>query len=58
MNFDFTGSRWFLLLIAVVLPLILLVVALLLQAGLCYLLILLTWIGVALMVLFIPKSDE
>ncbi len=58
MNFDFTGSRWFILLISIVLPLLLLVVAMSLHAGVPYILGLLVWIGVALMFFYIPTIKD
>lgn len=58
MNFDFTGSRWFILLISIVLPLLLLVVAMFLHAGLPYILGLFVWIGVALMFFYIPTIKD
>lgn len=58
MNFDFTGSRWFILLISIILPLLLLVVALAINASLPYILGLLVWIGVTMMVLYIPTVKD
>jgi hypothetical protein len=58
MKFDFTGSRWFLLMVAVVLPLLLLAVAAILNAGICYVMVLLVWIGVALMLFYLPKVQD
>jgi hypothetical protein len=58
MNLDFTGSKWFMLFIAVVLPLILLLIALSLHAGICYIFALLTWVGVAIMFFYLPKAKD
>jgi hypothetical protein len=58
MKFDFTGSRWFLLTIAIIVPLLLLAVAAALNANICYILIILTWIGVALMFFYLPKMQD
>jgi hypothetical protein len=58
MKFDFTGSRWFLLMVAIVLPLLLLAVAAILNAGICYVMVLLVWIGTALMVFYLPAVQD
>jgi hypothetical protein len=58
MKLDFAGSRWFLLMVAVVLPLLLLAVAAVLNAGICYVMVLLVWIGVALMLFYLPKVQD
>lgn len=58
MKFDFTGSRWFLLTIAIILPLLLLAVAAAFNVGICYIMVILTWMGVALMFFYLPKSQE
>lgn len=58
MNTEFTSSKWFLLLVTIILPLILLAVAAVLDAGICIMIAILVWIGVALLVLYIPKSED
>jgi hypothetical protein len=58
MKFDFTGSRWFLLMIAIVLPLLLLAVAAVLNAGICYIMVILVWIGFALMFFYLPTVKD
>ena len=58
MNTEFTSSKWFLLLLTIILPLILLAVAAVLDAGICIMIAILVWIGVALLVLYIPKSED
>jgi hypothetical protein len=57
MNTEFTSSKWFLLLVAIVLPLILLAAAAALNAGICVMIVLLVWIGTALILLYLPKND-
>ena len=58
MNTEFTSSKWFLLLLTIILPLILLAVAAVLDAGICVMIALLVWIGAAFLVLYIPKSED
>jgi hypothetical protein len=58
MNFEFTGSKWFLLFIAIVLPLLLLVVALVLEANICIVMALLVLMGIALIMLYLPKGKK
>mgnify|MGYP000864366550 FL=1 len=58
MNTEFTSSKWFLLLVTIILPLILLAVAAVLDAGICVMIALLVWIGAAFLVLYIPKSED
>jgi hypothetical protein len=57
MNTEFTSSKWFLLLVAIVLPLILLAAAAALNAGICVMIVLLVWIGTALILLYLPKNE-
>lgn len=58
MNTEFTSSKWFLLLLTIILPLILLAVAAVLDAGICVMIALLVWIGAAFLILYIPKSED
>jgi hypothetical protein len=58
MDFEFTGSKWFLLFIAIVLPLLLLVVALVLEANICIVMALLVLMGIALIMLYLPKGKK
>lgn len=58
MNTEFTSSKWFLLLVTIILPLILLAVAAVLNAGICVMIALLVWIGVALLMLYMPKNED
>lgn len=58
MNTEFTSSKWFLLLVTIILPLILLAVAAVLDAGICVMIALLVWIGAAFLMLYIPKSED
>lgn len=58
MNYQFMGSRWFLLLIAIILPLILLVIAMLLHASVCISITLLVWVGTALMIIYMPRHED
>lgn len=58
LNLSFTSSRWFLLLVAVILPLLLLVVAVLTNAGVCIMMALLVWLGIALMLFYLPRYQE
>ena len=57
MNTEFTSSKWFLLLVAIVLPLILLAAAAALNAGICVMIVILVWIGSAFIMLYIPKNE-
>lgn len=54
---EFTADKMILLL-TVVFPLMLLAAALLLGSGVCVVLPLLTWIGVAFMLLYIPTGSR
>lgn len=58
MNTEFTSSKWFLLLVTIILPLILLAVAAVLDAGICVMIAILVWIGAALLMLYIPKNED
>ncbi len=58
MNTEFTSSKWFLLLVTIILPLILLAVAAVLNAGICVMIALLVWIGAALLMLYMPKNED
>lgn len=58
MKFDFTSSKWFLLLVTIILPLLLLVVAMALNAGICIMMVLVAWVGVALLMVYMPKYQE
>ena len=57
MNTEFTSSKWFLLLVTIVLPLILLAAAAALNAGICVMIVILVWIGSAFIMLYIPKNE-
>ncbi len=54
---EFT-KRHLLVLLTVVLPLILLVVAMAFNAGICIFLAILTWIGIALVMIYMPQFKE
>jgi hypothetical protein len=58
MKYDFAGSRWFILLMAVVLPFLLLVLAMAFNASICYIMLILVWIGMALMFFYLPKFRD
>ncbi|MBI0584128.1 MAG: hypothetical protein ISF22_07860 [Methanomassiliicoccus sp.] len=58
MNFDFIGKRWFLLFITIVLPLLLVVLLLLLSANICWIMVLLVWLGLGLMMFYLPKAQK
>ena len=58
MNTEFTSSKWFLLLVTIILPLILLAVAAVLDAGICVIIALLVWIGAALIMIYMPKNES
>ena len=58
MNTEFTSSKWFLLLVTIILPLILLAVAAALDAGICVIIALLVWIGAALIMIYMPKNES
>jgi hypothetical protein len=54
---EFT-KRHLLILLTVVLPLILLVLAMAFNAGICIFMAILIWIGVAMIVLYMPQFKE
>jgi|GEM_PF-1057860 len=58
MKFEFTSSKWFLLLVAIILPLLLLVVAMALSANICIIMLLLGWLGAALLMVYMPKYED
>lgn len=58
LNLKFMGTRWFLLLIVFVIPAILLVISLALNASICIIMILLIWMLMALMVFYLPKFHD
>jgi len=58
MKTEFTGSKWFLLLVTIILPLLLLIVAMALNAGICIIMVLIFWIAAALIMVFMPKTGE
>ena len=51
-------DRWVLILIAVVLPIIILAASAILWANVCVMMILITWIGVALIMLYLPRVPD
>lgn len=57
MNTEFTSSKWFLLLVTIILPLILLAAAAALNAGICVMIVILVWIGSAFIMIYIPKNE-
>jgi hypothetical protein len=54
---EFT-KRHLLVLLTIVLPLILLVVAMAFNAGFCIFLVILLWIGIAMVMLYMPQFKE
>ncbi|MGD0817188.1 MAG: hypothetical protein ABR986_02170 [Methanomassiliicoccales archaeon] len=54
---EFT-KRHLLILLTVVIPLILLVLAMAFNAGICIFLAILTWIGIALVMIYMPQFKE
>ncbi|NLK25634.1 MAG: hypothetical protein GX307_03540 [Euryarchaeota archaeon] len=59
MSFDeLVSSKWFLLLISIIVPLILLAVAMIFNAHICVMIVLLVWIGSALLMLYLPMHKE
>jgi hypothetical protein len=54
---EFTGDKMVILL-AVVFPLALLVAAVVLDSGVCVIIPILMWIGIAVTMLFLPTSKE
>ncbi len=58
MNFDFMGSKWFLLLITIFLPLLILLIAMLANASVCIMMVIIVWIAVALIVVYLPRYEQ
>ncbi|NLI73956.1 MAG: hypothetical protein GX369_04200 [Euryarchaeota archaeon] len=58
MKIEFTSSRWFLLLVTIILPLILLAIAAVLDANICIIIAILIWIGSALMIIYMPRNER
>jgi hypothetical protein len=54
---EFT-KRHLLVLLTVVLPILLLVIAMAFNAGICVFLVILLWIGIALIMLYMPQFKE
>ena len=54
---EFTGDK-LVILLAVVFPLALLVAAIVLGSGVCIIIPILIWVGIAVTMLFIPSSKE
>jgi len=57
MNLEFMSRKLFLLAVAVILPAILLIAALALDASICVVMALLMWVGLALILVYLPRSD-
>ena len=51
-------ERWVLILVTVVLPIILLAASAILLANVCVMMILITWIGVALTMIYLPRVPD
>ncbi len=58
MKYDFVESKWFQPFMIIVLPLLLLLVAMVLNADICYFMLILLWIGMGLIVFYLPKAPE
>ena len=54
---EFTADK-FIILLAVVFPLLLLIAAIVLNSGVCVIIPVLMWIGIAVTMLFLPISKE
>ncbi len=54
---EFTGDK-LIILLAVVFPLLLLVAAIVLNSGVCVIIPILIWVGIAVTMLFLPASKE
>ncbi len=52
------GNRWALLTITIFLPLILLLISLLLGGNVCVVMILILWIGLALLIFYLPRTAD
>lgn len=58
MKYDFVGSKWFMPFMVIVLPVLLLLVAMVLNADICYFMLILLWIGMGLIVFYLPKAKD
>lgn len=58
MKYDFVGSKWFLLFMVIILPVLLLLLAMVLNADICYFMLILLWIGMALIIFYLPKTHD
>ncbi|OPY27455.1 MAG: hypothetical protein A4E31_01152 [Methanomassiliicoccales archaeon PtaU1.Bin030] len=58
MKLDFVGSRWFQPLMIIILPILLLLLAMVLNADICYFFLILLWIGMGLILLYLPKAKD
>jgi hypothetical protein len=58
MKFEFASSKWFLLFIAVILPLLLIALAVVLNANICIVMFLFVVMGVAIIMLYLPKAQK
>ncbi len=58
MKFEFAGTKWFLLLVAFVVPLILLLVSLFTGTGICSVVFFIVWIGAIFLIFYVPRYSE
>jgi len=58
MKLDFVGSRWFQPLMIIILPILLLLLAMVLNADICYFFLILLWIGMGLILFYLPKAKD
>lgn len=58
MNLDFAGTKWFLLLVAFILPLILLLVSIFTGTGVCSVVLLIAWMGAIFIIFYLPRNSE